>query len=371
VLKVALFGLGKMGLSHQAIINSHRDVELVAVCDTAAYVLDAVRKYTGVRVYSNSAELLRQEKLDAAFIATPPRLHAEMVRACLDRDLHVFCEKPFCLDPEEGLRLAELAEGRGRVNQVGYHHRFVAAFEEMKRIIDLGLVGRIHNIRAEVYGPVVLRTKGASWRSSQKEGGGCLYDYASHAIDLMNYMVGRPRRIGYSTLNRVFSSDVEDEVYSTFVYENGATGQLLANWSDESNRKMSTKISVWGTNGKIYADRQELQLYLRQGAGAPDGFRAGWNVRYVTDLAEPVSYYLRGEEYSAQIAHFVQAIKEGSRNTRCTFRMAVDADCVAAGIVRAGSLPTIDLLSDGAGSARQAAAVHSPARVSLWSRLRR
>jgi scyllo-inositol 2-dehydrogenase (NADP+) len=370
VLKIALIGLGKMGLSHQAIINTHPDVELVAVCDTAVYVLDIIRKYTGVRVYTDHVELLKKEKLDAVFIATPSRFHAEMVRACLDCDLHVFCEKPFCLNPEEGLGLAELAEAKERVNQVGYHYRFVAAFEEMKRIVDLGLVGNIHNIRAEAYGPVVLRPKGISWRSNKNDGGGCLYDYASHAIDLMNYLAGRPRSIGYSTLNRVFSNDVEDEVYSTFVYEGGATGQVLANWSDESNRKMSTKITVWGTNGKIYADRQEVQLYLRDNADTADGFKAGWNVRYTTDLTEPVWYYLRGEEYSAQINHFVQAIKDGNRNTRSTFRTAADADLVAAGIVRAASLPTIDLPPADAGSARLAHAAPSRARASIWSRLR-
>ena len=33
----------------------------------------------------------------------------------------------------------------------------------------------------------------------------------------------------------------------------------------------------------------------------PDGYQHGWNVRYTTELTEPVGFYLRGEEYSAQI----------------------------------------------------------------------
>ena len=113
-----------------------------------------------------------------------------------------------------------------------------------------GVLKDIHNIRAEAYGPVVLRPKGSSWRSNKSEGGGCLYDYACHAIDLMNYVVGKPSGIGHSTLNKIFSTDVDDEVYSTFVYEDGKSGQLLANWSDESNRRMTTKVTIWGTAGK-------------------------------------------------------------------------------------------------------------------------
>ena len=91
-----------MGLSHQAIVNSHPDVELVAVCDTTEYLLDVLAKYTGIKTYSDYRELLAAEKLDAVLIATPSKYHAEMVRAALDANLHVFCEKPFCLDVAEG-----------------------------------------------------------------------------------------------------------------------------------------------------------------------------------------------------------------------------------------------------------------------------
>ena len=257
-----------------------------------------------------------------------------MVRAALDAGLHVFCEKPFCLDAEEGLRLADLAERKGLINQVGYHYRFVATFHELKRLLDSGMLGTLHHIRAEAYGPVVLRPKGRSWRTSKSEGGGCLHDYASHAIDLVNYLVGRPQAVGGTIMNSLFSNDVEDEVYSNLFYPNGMTGQIAANWSDESHRKMSTKVSVWGKNGKIVADRQELQIYLRDESHAPADFTKGWNTRYTTDLTDPVWFYLRGEEYSAQVNHFVEAIKAGRTNTRSTFRSAVDTDLVMNAMAR-------------------------------------
>jgi scyllo-inositol 2-dehydrogenase (NADP+) len=145
-------------------------------------------------------------------------------------------------------------------------------------------------------------------------------------VDLMNYLVGRPQGVGGTVMNQLYSGDVEDEVYSNLFYGNGLSGQISANWSDDSQRKMSTKISVWGTNGKIVADRQEMQIYLRD--RAPDGFNKGWNSRYTTDLTEPVWFYLRGEEYSAQVSHFAETINAGRTDTRSTFRSAVDTDLV-------------------------------------------
>jgi predicted dehydrogenase len=323
-----------MGLSHQAIVNAHPEVELVAVCDTTEYLLDVLAKYTGVKTYSDYRKLLASEKLDAVLIATPSRFHAEMVRAALDADLHVFCEKPFCLDVAEGKALAELARQKNKVNQVGYHYRFVNVFHEMKRLLDLGVIGKLHHIRAEAYGRVVLRPKGGTWRIRRSEGGGCLYDYASHAIDLANYLVGPPQAIGGTVLKRLFSADVEDEVYANFFYADGMTGQIAANWSDESFRKMSAKMTVWGTNGKIAADRQEIQIYIRDNSELPKEFSKGWTVRHGTELAEPVWFYLRGEEYSAQIDHFVRAIKTCQVDTRSTFLSAVDTDLVMSAMVR-------------------------------------
>jgi predicted dehydrogenase len=292
-------------------------------------------------------------------ISTPSKLHAGMVEKALKKGLHVFFEKPFVLAVADGERLAALAERKGLVNQVGYHYRFVGAFMEAARVVASGALGTVHHVRAEAYGPVVLRAKGGTWRSAKNEGGGALYDYACHAIDLVNFIVGAPASVSGVVLNKVFSRDVEDEVYCSMYYAGGATGQLAVNWSDESFRKMSTKISVWGSNGRVTADRQECQIYLREPYAGLPGVPAGWTVRYTTDLTEEVWFYLRGEEYSAQIDYFVKSIEQRRTDGKNNFRSAMQADRVVAMILaqQVGALPT-------------PAAAASPARAGgFWSRL--
>ena len=325
MLNVGLIGLGKMGISHLAIVNAHPDVNLIGVCDTSSYVRGVLGKYTGIKTYSDYQSMLDAEGLEAVVIATPSRFHVEMVRSALDRNLHVFCEKPFCLDVADGLQISEFDERKGVVNQVGYHYRFVASFKEAKRLIETNVLGRIHHIRAEAYGPVVLQPKGSTWRASGSEGGGCLYDYACHAIDIVNYLVGRPQSVGGTVLNKVFSRDVNDEVYATLYFAGGMTGQIAANWSDESFRRMSTQVSLWGTNGRMVVDRQEIKTFIRE---ADQSISAGWNVRYTTDLPIDVWYYLRGEEYSAQIDYFFQCVKERRKENISSFASAVETDLV-------------------------------------------
>lgn len=357
-----MIGVGKMGLSHQAIVNVHPDAKLVAICDSAGYVLDIINKYAGTKTYTDYETLLDNEQLDAVLIATPSKVHSAMVGLALDRGLHVFCEKPFVLDPIAGQRLVDLAEEKKLVTQVGYHYRFVGAFRETQRIVASGALGAVHHISAEAYGPVVLKPKGGTWRTEKDEGGGCLYDYASHALDLVNFIVGAPDSVSGVVMNRIFSRDVEDEVYCSLHFAGGLSGRLSANWSDESFRKMSTKITVWGTNGRVTADRQECQIYLRERSDALPDTPAGWTVRYTTELTEEVWYYLRGEEYSAQIDHFIRAIVDRRLDGTNNFRSALAVDRVAKMIAdaHAGIAP---------GQLERSTATVGQRHKSLWHRL--
>jgi predicted dehydrogenase len=274
--------------------------------------------------------MLDEARPEALLVATPSKAHAAMVQKALERGIHVFCEKPFVLEVADGERLVSLADQKGCVTQVGYHYRFVGAFQESARVVRSGVLGDIHHVRAEAYGPVVLKAKGGTWRSAKSEGGGALYDYACHAVDLVNFVAGAPSSVSGVVRHGVFSADVDDEVYCSLHYGTGASGQLCVNWSDESFRKMSTRISVWGTNGRITADRQECQIYLRAPHAAMPDLRPGWTIRYTTDLTDEVWYYLRGEEYSAQIDYWVQSIRARRLNGENCFRSALETDRVVA-----------------------------------------
>jgi predicted dehydrogenase len=336
-LRMAVVGLGKMGLSHLAVVRAQPNVEVAAVCDASGYVLGVLRKYTGIATYSDYEKMLGDVALDAVLIATPSKTHAAMVTAALERGIHVFCEKPLTLTVDDAERLTALADERGLVTQVGYHNRFVGAFAEVKRLLDAGAIGTVTHALGEAYGPVVLRPKGGTWRSRKDEGGGALYDYAAHPLNLLNWYLGEPVGVGGTVLNPIFSREIDDEVHGTLFYAAGQSARIAVNWSDESYRKMTTRITVWGTAGRIFADRQEVQVFLRDTATVPAGYAPGWNVRYTTELTAAVGFYLRGEEYSAQIEHFVTRCLTGARDGLNTFASAAATDRVIAMMIEDGA----------------------------------
>jgi hypothetical protein len=98
------------------------------------------------------------------------------------------------------------------------------------------------------------------------------------------------------------------------------------NWSDETVRKMSTQVSIWGDGGKIIVDRQELKVYVGATGKAVPGYGEGWTVRYITDLTPNVDYYLRGEEYTAQLEGFAQAIASKTVDCVNSFTSGAETD---------------------------------------------
>ncbi|MBS1882623.1 MAG: Gfo/Idh/MocA family oxidoreductase [Actinobacteria bacterium] len=361
MIRLGVIGLGKMGLSHYAMARPHPQVEIAGICDSSTYALGILEKYTGVETYSDHEELLEKGNCDAVIVATPSKTHRPIAEAAMRRGVHVFCEKPLTLSRADAEALTELADSAGVVTQVGYHNRFVATFALVDQLLRQNAIGTVCHVLGEAYGPVVLKPKGGTWRTKSTEGGGCLYDYAAHVINLLNWYLGEPERAEGSHLGRIFSRDTEDEVYSTLYFSEGRSAQISVNWSDESYRKMTTRVNIWGTEGRIFADRQECQVYLRRGAKVPDGFELGWNTRYVTDLTDPVWFYLRGEEYSAQLAYFFDRIADPALARRNDFSSALQTDLAIEMIVDD---------SRGVGAPSPPAAVAAP-RGGLFRRRRR
>lgn len=327
MIRAGIVGLGKMGISHCSIVNAHALSRVVAVCDTSSFVLEAFKKYTDMQCFTDHEKMIATANLDCIFVATPTKYHADMVRFALEHGVHTFCEKPFVLRREDGLEIAELAKRKQLVNQIGYNNKFWATFAECKRLVNSGVIGDVYHFESETYGPVVTRPKSGTWRSQTSEGGGCLYDYAAHVLDLTNYIFSPVKKVQGTLLKQIYSKNVEDAVYSTLFLESGLSGHLSVNWSDETYRKITVQVTAFGTKGKVSADAQEIKIYLKE-ENDQEILKKGWNMKYITDLQTPADFYLRGEDFSGEVDYFIQHVHEKNLDNINSFESAVKTDQV-------------------------------------------
>ena len=326
-LRGAVVGFGRMGMTHYSILNTHPDVEFVGVCDPSSFIRKNVEKFLKVDTFETHEDMLQQAEPNFVIVASPTGQHAACAQAAIDRGTHVFMEKPLAVKIDDGRAVLDALGKKPVVNQVGYVVRFNDIFLAIKELLGSGALGDLVSFKAEVRGPTILHDVKEGWRAKTKEGGGCLHDFASHAVDLTCYLFGAPLSVTGSVLQKIHSSQVDDAVYSTLRYDNGAVGSLLANWSDASYRKPTYNFTIQCRDGKIIADLHQFKVYFRN-APTDERYHQGWNTVYVTDIVEPVRVYLRGYEFTRQLDYFIDKVRSGDHENLCSFEDGFQTDRV-------------------------------------------
>lgn len=301
--KIALIGIGKMGVSHLAILNQTPGIEIIALCDTSKPLIRLIEKNTNFKCYTDYKKMIEENDLDGIMILVPNAFHFEIGKYCIERGIHVFIEKPFTLSYDDSKELVELAKKNNVKGQVGYVNRFNPIFQRVKKLLDQNIIGDIGNYVNSMTGGVILKENSKGWRNDYKKGGGCLFDYGPHCFDLSTYFFGSKVEVRSSVLKKIFSTNVDDLVYVTLIHNNSIVGLNYINWSDSSVRKATNTIEIFGAKGKITASKQELSIFLTE-ANVGLKFEKGWNQIYVTDENTDVPYYLRGEDFSRQLIEF-------------------------------------------------------------------
>ena len=140
-----------------------------------------------------------------------------------------------------------------------------------------------------------LRPGGAASRRAhlahqRSEGGGCLYDYAAHPLDLAQLV---PRRaasgVGGTVLDqRLLGRDRRRGLLDPLLRRAATSVQLSVNWSDESLAQDDDPDHALGHRRPDLRRPPGVQVYLREPRPRPTGYDEGWNVQYTTELTEPV-----------------------------------------------------------------------------------
>jgi len=318
-LRGAIVGFGRMGMTHYSILNNHPDVEFAAICDPSSFIRNKVEQYFGIDTYSNHQEMIRQSSPDFVMIATPTGTHMDCAVDSINSGVHMFMEKPLAVTPNDGDKILNALSENPVVNQIGYVLRFNDIFLAIKKVLADQVLDDVISFKAEVRGPTILRDVKEGWRAKKSQGGGCLHDFASHAVDLICYLFGAPDQVAGSVLQKIYSANVDDAVYSTMSYASGTVGTLQANWSDASYRKPTYNLDILCKGGRIIADLHQFKIFFRD-EPVSTKYRRGWNTIYVTDIAEPVRFYLRGYEFTRQLDYFIDRIRDGGEENLSSFR---------------------------------------------------
>ena len=317
--------MGRMGLTHFSIINTHPNVEVTAIADTSTMMLNMLKKLIpSLNTHEDYKDLLNSGLVDGVIVCTPSSLHYSVCKMACEKGIHVFCEKPFTTDPKLASELADMFEEKGLVNQVGYVYRFDTVFKRVKEILGEKTIGRICHVNVQFLSSTISKMQPEKgWRSKRENGGGATYEMGSHVFDLMEFFFGKPQKIVGTLMSKVYSEAVEDIAEAQVIYPEGISANIHVNWSDYTYRKPMLKIDIHGTLGKIQADLYGYKLYLRE-ENKEKGLPAGWSVVPMNMIHDDCPFYVRGTSFTNQLYEFANAIMESRTSKGCSFRSAVD-----------------------------------------------
>ena len=307
MINIAVIGVGAISDSHiQAYLMFKEQCQLVALVDLYPdKARQKAEKYgLQIPIFKDTQELIDGCNCDAASICLPPFEHATASIALLRAGKHVLVEKPMATCLEECDAMIEAARSSGKLLSIVAQNRFKNPMSKLKRILDMGLVGRI------LHGQVnSLWWRGSNyydlwWRGTwAKEGGGVTMNHAVHHIDLLQWMMGMPKQIHAFSANLCHeNSEVEDFSTAVLLYENGSVGQITASLVHHGEDQ---EMLFQGEKGLVALPWQVRAMKQKEN-GFPDE-----NQEWVAEIQKAYDQLspLQLEGHDGQIANFLAAIE--------------------------------------------------------------
>lgn len=226
-------------------------VNLCSVVDNSPSMLEQCLREFGPLDYRLSYQgLLSDSTTSAVHICSPNNTHFEVASNFLRSKKHVLVEKPLALRSREAEELVRLAEAKRKVLSVGHVHRFNNGLNELRRIVQSGLLGDIYYLRLQWTG----------YLPPQKDRD-VITDLGPHPFDICNNILGTwPTKI--SCRGRGYRGGAGDEVaFITAEHIDGVNANIELSWLDSEKHR---DVTVIGSDAVARLDCLDQKLVLQR-----------------------------------------------------------------------------------------------------------
>ncbi len=271
MVKVALVGCGRISARHvDAIAANASKVRVALVCDKREERAKALAEKIGCDWCKDYREI---RGMDVISVLTPSGLHPRHV--CNIAELtdapNVLCEKPLSLTLREAYEVFRRVEKAGKRLIPVYQNRYNPIVQMMKKLIDTGKLGTIHQFCCNVFWNRNDAYFNIDWHGTREFDGGVMYTQASHYVDMLHYFFGEA--IEYKGLGgRLRGLEVDDSVSSVIRFKNGAVGTLNATVS-VFEKNYLTEFTIIGSKGTVRlsgTNLNQIDFWNVKGMKKPD-----------------------------------------------------------------------------------------------------
>ncbi len=250
--RVGILGAGDMGRIHGATLLTDPRVKIVAVADPDKERARLLAAPSQAKPAATLDDLLA-EKIDMLFVASPNFTHCQVVCTALERNIHVFSEKPMGLNLDEGRKVLETARKSKALYQLGFNRRFSPLYLAIHDRVTKGFKPYVIDIKMNE-GDMTNRP----WITDRKLTGGYLNENTLHFFDMVQWLAGPIREI-FAVGKANIYQDMTDFVL-VVATENGT----LANISTSGHASWFypwERMEVIGDHEALINDEAENLIY--------------------------------------------------------------------------------------------------------------
>jgi predicted dehydrogenase len=279
-LIIGIAGYGWWGKVIAALLAGSPNFELRCIAEPATELHPTPRPEAlkDVKFYSDFESLIQQPGLEAVVICTPHPQHADQIIAAANRGLHVFCEKPLCMNLPDAMRAINACEDRHLVLGVGHERRFEPAMIRLKKEMTAELYGVPLQIEANFSQDKFLNLPRDNWRlSNQVAPVGPLTATGIHLVDLSVSFLGKPRSVAARLTSRGAGFENGDTLAIFLEFESGAVSLMSAilatpfdgrfaiygskGWAEIRDRTHPENPTGWDVTKTLRGEAQEKEFF--------------------------------------------------------------------------------------------------------------
>ncbi|NQU43863.1 Gfo/Idh/MocA family oxidoreductase [bacterium] len=255
-IQVAIIGQGRSGrdIHGQYIQNHTRKFKIVAAVDPIRDRRERAAQEYKCDVYEDYTELFRRDDLDLVINSTPSDLHVDVTLDLLKRGYNVLCEKPLAARVKDVDRMIRTAKQADRVLAIYQQSRFAPYFQQVRKVMDSGVLGRIVQIDVAFSG----FGRRWDWQTLKARNGGSLLNTGPHPMDQALSL------FGFDKMPKVFChmdraatlGNAEDHVV---VVLQGRDRPMIHVEVSSSRAYPKPIYTVFGTLGGMIADSKKAE----------------------------------------------------------------------------------------------------------------
>ncbi len=258
-LNAAIIGIGGWGSKYVKRLYHNNLYNLVSCYDTNRKLLDNLSKKYKYEIKDSVEEIMSDDNIDVVFAIVPNRFHVEYAVMAAYHNKHVFLEKPIANSVTEAEKMINAFNAQNRKLYVAHSMKYLKAVEEIKSVLNKGLLGEICLLEANRSLKRGLHLTPDDWRYSFENcPGGPLLQLGIHIIDVICYLFGGIEEIKAFGNLMITESDNIDAATIIMKLQNDKLGYLGTSYVIDN----IFEIKIHGTKGSIFLTDKKLVLKI-------------------------------------------------------------------------------------------------------------